>query len=382
MKHRVLHVIDHTGNGGAQVVLRNIVRSLKNQFSFAIAVLGNPGKYSDMYEALGIRVLTFANQGSRWNPSSFGRLFDTIRRDRFDLVHTHLLKASILGTIAARWTGRRAIVHDHSGVYPQTLKYHISNGLVRHSYIYAYRYAVSQCDRLLVLTQGDVRSYLDLYGIDPHKITVLPNGVDLVEFSPPATHQKGGALRQELGLSAHTHLVVMVGRLDPKKDWMTFLQVAQQVQQESDHSCAFLIVGSGPEEQRLRTYVGTRMLERVFFLSNRDDIPSLLHQADVFLLTSQRESFGISLLEAMAAGCPVVATRTNGPESILTDGGNGLLAEVGDVHGLASHVIHLLRDKALSQRLAYSARQTVLNHYSLETVATRMAGVYHEVLKQ
>ncbi len=382
MKHRVLHVIDHTGSGGAQVVIRNMVRTLKDRFSFAVAVLGNPGKYSDAYEALGIPVLTLANQGNQWNPSSLGRLFDTIRRERFDLVHTHLLKASILGTIAAKWAGTRTILHDHSGVYPQTLKYHISNGLVRSSYTYAYRYAVSHCDKVLVLTQEDVRSYLELYSIDPHKITVLPNAVDLEEFSPPPEHQKGGSLHQELGLSAKTRLVVMVGRLDPKKDWLTFLHVARQVQQQSDQSCGFLIVGSGLEEQRLREYVSAHKLERVYFLGNRDDIPSMLHQADVFLLTSQRESFGIAVLEAMAAGCPVVATRSGGPESILTDGVDGLLAEVGDVHGLTNHVIQLLRDKTLRQRLAHSARQTVINRYSLENVATRTAGIYGEVLKQ
>ena len=84
----------------------------------------------------------------------------------------------------------------------------------------------------------------------------------------------------------------------------------------------------------------------------------------------------------MAAGCPIVATRSGGPESILTDGVDGLLADAGDVQGLTNHVIQLLRNKALGERLACGARQTVLNRYSVETVATRMADIYGEVLKQ
>jgi len=382
MKQRVLHVIDHTNSGGAQVVIRNMVRTLKDQFSFAVAVLGNSGMYSHAYEALDIPVFGLGTQGSQWNPSSVMNLVRTICRERFDLVHTHLFKANILGTIAAKWTARKTILHDHSGVYPQTLKYHISNGLVRSSYIYAYRYALSQCDQVLVYTQEDVRSYLELYSIDPHKITVLPNGVDLDEFSPLAKHKGGGPVRQELGLLPETDLVVMVARLIPKKDWLTFLQVAQQVQQQSDQFCGFLIVGSGQEEKRLREYVSAHRLEHVFFLGHRNDVPSLLQQADVFLLTSRHEPFGIVVVEAMAAGCPIVATRSGGPESILTDGVDGLLGDAGDVQGLTNHVIQLLRNKALGERLACGARQTVLNRYSAETVATRMAFIYEEVLNQ
>ncbi len=379
---RVLHVIDHTDSGGAQVVVLNLLRALKDAFSFAVAVLGKSGQFTHEYKLLDIPLFALGNGAGRWNPKPVTSLIDTIRRGRFDLVHTHLFKSNILGTLAARWAGTNTILHDHSGVYPHTLKYHFSNALSIHSYIYAYRYALSQCDRVLVLTPEDVRSYLDFYSLESNKTTLLPNGVDLTMFSVGTERRGGNCLRQELGLSAESTLVTMVGRLDPVKDWLTFLRVAQQVQRQSDQSCGFLIVGSGSEEQRLREYVSAHKLERVFFLGNRDDIPSLLHQSDVFLLTSQRESFGIAVLEAMAAGCPVVVTRSNGPESILTDGVDGLLAEVGDVHGLTNQVIQLLHDKALGQKLAYNARQTVLNRYSLETVATRIAGVYGEVLKQ
>ncbi len=379
---RVLHVIDHTDSGGAQVVVLNLLRALKDAFSFAVAVLGKSGQFSHEYKLLGIPLFTLGNGAGRWNPKPVTSLINTIRRGRFDLVHTHLFKSNILGTLAARWVGTNTILHDHSGVYPDTLKYYFSSALSIHSYIYAYRYALSQCDRVLVLTPEDVRSYLDIYSVDSDKTTLLPNAVDLTKFPLSTERRRGNCLRQELGLCAESTLVIMVGRLDPEKDWLTFLQVARQVQQQSDQSCGFLIVGSGQEEKRLREYVSAHRLEHVFFLGYRNDVPSLLQQADVFLLTSRYEPFGIVVLEAMAAGCPVVVIRSNGPESILTDGVDGLLAEVGDIHGLTNQVIQLLHDKALGQKLAYNARQTVLNRYSLETLATRIAGVYGEVLKQ
>src|SRR2546429_3066942 len=121
MKQRILHVIDHTNSGGAQVVIHYLVRALKESFSFAIAVLGVAGQFSDAYESLGIPVFTLGHRGGRWNPLPIVRLADIIRRERFDLVHTHLFKASILGTVASKWVGSRTILHDHSGVYPQAL---------------------------------------------------------------------------------------------------------------------------------------------------------------------------------------------------------------------------------------------------------------------
>src|SRR2546425_8357643 len=234
MKQRILHVIDHTGSGGAQVVIHYLVRALKDRFSFAVAVLGEVGQFSDAYESLGIPVFTLGNRGGRWNPLPVVGLVGLIRRERFALVHTQLFKSHILGTIAAKWAGSRIILHDQSGVYPQDLlKYCFSNGLISRSYIYAYRYALNQCDRVLVLTSRDLRSYLKFYPLDPQKITVLPNAVDLNEFSPSAEQRGDRSLRQELGLSVNTRLIVMVARLHPMKDWLTFLQVAQQVRQQS-----------------------------------------------------------------------------------------------------------------------------------------------------
>ena len=153
----------------------------------------------------------------------------------------------------------------------------------------------------------------------------------------------------------------------------------KQVQEKFKKSCLFLVVGSGPEEQKLRSYVESHRIQNVMFLGYRKDIPHVLHNSDIFLLTSTHESFGIVILEAMACGCPVVATRSSGPASILEDGVDGLLSEVGDVQGLTNHVLRLLKDEEFAQKIAQNARQKIMDKYNLELFSSRVESIYEEI---
>jgi glycosyltransferase involved in cell wall biosynthesis len=374
MKQRVLHVIDHTGSGGAQVVAGYLLRALRDRYSCGVAVLGAAGHFSDDYARLGVPVTHLGSAGGRWNPLSISKLVEVIKRGRYDLVHTHLFKSNILGIVAARMAGARSILHDHTGVYPQSLEQYFANPLLRHSYYAAHRRALGWCDRAIVLTPQMQGAYVRHYPAHARKVAVVPNAVD----SSAGVTGPAGDVRAELGLPAGTRLVAMVGRLDPEKDWDTFLTTAQLVRRQA--GCAFLAIGSGPEEQRLRGDAGRRQLERVFFLGYRQDVQALLRQVDVFVLTSRREAFGLVLLEAMQAGCAVVATRSGGPEAIVADGVNGLLAAIGDAPAIARGVTRLLQDDELRARLCDAARRSVIERYSLEVVADRVSDLYQDIL--
>jgi glycosyltransferase involved in cell wall biosynthesis len=382
MKHRILQVIDQTGPGGAQVVVENLIRTLRSDYGFGVAVLGASGHYSDAYEALGFPVYELGGRFARWNPFPLRRLAEIVQRERYELIHAHLFKSYILGTIAGMQTATKTILHEHWGVNSHSLKElpYFSNALLRHGYVSAYRYALNHCDRVIALTPQMSQSYADYYSIEPAKITVLPNAVAVSQFSEPGTLPGAASIREEIGVPKETRLVLMVARLHPQKDWWTFLKVAEQVQKARAVPAAFLVVGSGSEESRLRDYASTRKLSNLYFLGHRSDVPRLLHQADLFLLTSRYEALPVAVLEAMAAGCPIVATRSGGPEYVVTDGVDGLLAEVGNVQHLVSHVMRLLDDDVLRQRLAQRGQQTVSDHYSLEAVSARMAEIYNEIL--
>lgn len=383
MKAHILYVIDHTESGGTQVHLGRIMPWLKSQFELSIAVLGRSGPYSQQYAELGIPVSILGGEARRWDAAPAFGLVELIRRQCIDLMHALLFKSYVLGALAAHWTGCKLILHDQSSVYPQALarlSNYFPNRAALSAYLCAYRYALSRCDRVLVLTEEDARGYLDSYHIPREKILVVPNAIDVDEFSALGESGCGSGILNELGLPSGTKLVAMVARLCPEKDWLTFLRVAQAVNARLPGAVAFLIVGEGPMEQELREFAAEAGIANVFFLGFRRDVAALLRQTDVFVLTSRHEPFGIVMLEAMAAGCPVVATRCAGPMAILTDGVDGLLSGVGDTEGLATHVINLLQDTALRRRLIQNARHTVTRRYGIEAVAESLAAIYREVL--
>ncbi|MGB8646417.1 MAG: glycosyltransferase family 4 protein [Anaerolineae bacterium] len=380
MPNRILHVIDHTDSGGAQVLLYYLILALKDRFSFTVAVIGKSGRFTQMYRDLGVPVILLDELGSRWSPLPLITLTAELARHRYDLIHNHLFKASILGMVSSRLSGCKCIVHDHTGIYPESLKYIISNPIVRYIYLIAYSALLNRVSQVIVLTSGMQQAYLENYRIDPRKITLLPNAIDIRAFERPDRNNCAEELCKTLGLSTQTKLVTMIGRLDPEKDWQTFLGVARLVTTQFGMPCAFLVVGSGSQDRELRTRVRAEGLDRVIFLGYREDIPDLLSQSDVFLLTSRREPFGIVLLEAMAAGCPIVATRSGGPESILTNGVDALLADVGDVQGLAEIVMRILEDTDLARELATRARRKVLEHYSQDVFMEKMVAMYRDVI--
>jgi len=381
MRPKILHVIDHTEEGGAQVVVRQLIENLGKEFAFSVAVLGRPGRFSEVYQRLGVRVFEIGHGRSRWNLSSIIELVQIIRTGGYDLVHTHLLKSSILGTMAARCASRKVLLHDHSSVSPELMKLCFRSLPLRYIYLLLYRLALQFCHQAIVLTPAAKTFSHRHFFIDLNKIIVVPNGVDCRQVSD-LKEDVGGSIRAALGLTPETRVVVMVGRLEPEKDWMTFLKVARYVPKLTDVNCAFLVIGVGSQERHLRTFTVENKLNQVYFLGYQEDIFRLLSGADVFLLTSNFEPFGIVVLEAMLIGCPIVATRSGGPDSILTHEFNGLLAEVGDFEALAKDVVRLIQDHQLRRDLVQNARKTVAQFYTTENFSTCMADAYKEVLQQ
>jgi N-acetyl-alpha-D-glucosaminyl L-malate synthase BshA len=143
------------------------------------------------------------------------------------------------------------------------------------------------------------------------------------------------------------------------------------------------LVGDGPEHERIRGLVRAAGLDEwVQFLGERTDLPSVLCGADLFLLPSETESFGLAALEAMSCGVPVIASRVGGVPEVVIDGETGLLAPVGDVAAMAAHVVRLLADAPLRARLGAAGRRRAETAFPLEATVGRYEALYRRLLER
>jgi len=230
--------------------------------------------------------------------------------------------------------------------------------------------AVSRAVRDNLVIQG---------GLDPAKVRIVANGVDVAAIDAA---RPGKAVRRELGLPEGVPVIGLVGRLDHwgKGHRELFTAMARLRERHPVHA---LIVGSGRREAEVQELAASLGLAgAVHFLGLRRDVPDLLSAMDILVLPSHTEGFGLALVEAMAAGLPVIATSVGALPEVVTEGENGLLIPPRDAGALAGALERLLSDPALAQRLGANARTHVREHFSLDRLGQEINKIYGELVEK
>jgi glycosyltransferase involved in cell wall biosynthesis len=268
---------------------------------------------------------------------------------RADVVHLHAAKAGFLGRLACALRGRtdRCLFTPHAWSF-----------WARRGYVAAERLAARWCRHLLVVSEAERAAGLAVGVGSPEQYRVILNGIDLERFAAPWRPVPGR--------------VVSIARLAPQKRPDLLVRAFRRVE-----DAELLLVGDGPlrpEIERLVLRLG--LGERVRVLGNRSDVPALLAEAACVVLASDYEGCPLTVLEAMAAGVPVVATRVGGVPELIDDGRTGLLVEPGDESALAAAI-----GRALAARdgLGVAAREEAHRRFSRERMAAEIAELYEEV---
>jgi glycosyltransferase involved in cell wall biosynthesis len=241
------------------------------------------------------------------------------------------------------------------------------------------RFLARFSDLSLAVSQG-VKDYLvSEIGLDPDKIRVVPNGVDIAAIDAA---RPGPEVRRELGLPQEAPVIGLVGRLDHwgKGHKELFDAVASLKER---YPIRALIVGGGRREDEIKQLAADLGLaEQVHFLGSRRDVPDLLRAMDIFVLPSYSEGVSLALLEAMAAGLPVIASVVGGLPEVVRHGENGLLIPPRDVDALAAALERLLADPEYAQHLGETARREAREKFSLERLGREVNEIYGEVVEK
>jgi glycosyltransferase involved in cell wall biosynthesis len=380
---QVVKFLTTFGVGGTEKQVANLTKRMdRRAFDLSFACMNRWGELiQEIEDHQGIEVSEYPLE-SLYELNAFRqqwRFAKALRRDRTQILHSYNFYANMFSLPAAKLAGVPCIVASirDMGIYLSPMK------------LQAQKLVCRLADRIVV-NAGAIRDWLVEQGYPAEKIVVIRNGVDTSRF---VARNDGAALRRELDIPMGVPLVVMLARLNPTKGIDCFFEAAAKIH-ERHPDAHFLVVG----ECYIRNAEGEIVVDSVYrrelqgrvtslgladwvhFTGLRKDVPQVLAAATVSVLPSLSEGISNTLLESMAAGAPVVATRVGGTPEVIRGGEHGLLVSPGDPQVVADAILAVLDDPALAARLSANGRRRVKDEFSFEAVVRRTEELYRELL--
>ena len=335
------------------------------------------GNLLDLAAAKGVDCLQLVALGRDIRPLSdvraLWRLCRILRQFRPHIVHTHTAKAGVLGRVAARLAGVPVVVHTYHGHVLRSYFGPLRNALFR-----ALERALGQAsDALVAVSQSVKDDLVDLGVAEAAKIRVVPLGLELAGLTRALPR---GRLRAQSGVAEGAPLVGIVGRLAPIKDLPTFLLAAALVRRSAPE-VRFAIVGDGEERPALEAEVLRLGLQDVVhFHGWHRDMSGVYGDLDLVVNCSRNEGTPVALIEALAAGRPVIATRVGGTPDLLARGDNGILVPPGDPESLAAAIEGVLRAPDAARARAACGRAYVLRQHCADRLVDDVDQLYRQLL--
>jgi glycosyltransferase involved in cell wall biosynthesis len=376
---RIAHIT--TVDGTLRFILLGQLRRLRDE-GFEVSAISAPGPYRKDLERARVRHIPWNNATRTWDPKAdvraFVELLSILRRERFELVHTHTPKAGVMGRIAGRLAGVPVVVSSIHGFYalpedPATKRIPV---------LALERIAALFSDVELYDSAEDLGWARRMRLVRGAKGRFLGNGVDVQRFDPSAVPgERLGQLRRRLGIEEGTLVVGAVGRLVVEKGFREFFAAARDIRRSLPET-RFIALGASDTQKN--DAIGTAEIERaredVIFTGWVDDVRDFLALMDVFVLPSWREGQPVSVIEAAAMAKPMVVTDIRGCREVVRDGVEGLLVPPRDGEQLQQAIIHLLRDRNLREELGEAARRRAVEHFDETKIAEKLLALYRTLL--
>lgn len=367
-KISVCHLLPALPAHGAEQLLLDIVRHMdRDRITLSVCLISEMGPLVREFEAIGIPVY-FLPKRSRNDLSVIFRLAALWKKNRFDLIHTHLFTADLWGRLAGLLSWVPIVSTSHTTSDPN----------IGHLGRWLDRILDRRNNAVICVSKAVLKYRIHEAGFDPKKIHLIENGIDLDRFRETASK---GEMETRLGLPLGRRWAVIVGRLVPLKGHR-FLIEALSLLTKDFAQLGLLVVGDGEEEKSLRALTEALGLsERVVFLGLRRDIPDILGISEVLVLPSSREGLPIVLLEAMAASLPVVVTPVGGIPEVVMEGKTGIFVKQ-EPGSIAQALRWIFENFDSARTMGKNARLLIEERYDIRTVAGRYESLYRAILSK
>ena len=361
----ILHTIDTTGPGGAETVFIDLVTGLPQDKYRAVVVIRGKGWVYDELCRRGVQPVLLPAAGS-FNVRYLFSLARLVREARVDLIQSHLLGANVYCSLAGMITRRPVVATFHGTV-----------DIGENERFKALKFgAINRGAGCIVAVSNSLKSHL--LGRTPlraEKTSVIYNGIRVEDFQLP----RSGALRRQFGWADDDFIVGSLGNIRTAKGYDVLLRAAANLK-GGDRVFRFVIAGHGTPGGLYDELLGMRealgLQEHLHFIGFSDKPAEFLSGLDLFLLSSTSEGFSIATIQALAAGLPVVVTRSGGPEEIVTHGENGWIVDAGDHMAIAGAIGRLAADPGLCASLAASGRKHANESFDIDAMLTAYEKVY------
>ena len=376
---KIMHIITRLDRGGSADLVLKLAAAQRERGREVAVISGRTvdpvADCQEYHRQTGIKIEFIDCLQREINPwldlQALWRLFRLLRQRRPEIVHLHTAKAGFVGRLAARAAGLKGVVYTTHG--------HIFHGYfnrLKTAIFIRMEQLAAACGGLITtLSEMEKQDFVCRRIAPAAQIIPVPNGLDLAPFSAA----QRGNVRREIGLDDETPVVAWVGRFEPVKGPEIFLQVCRQLHRQYGSRLKALMAGDGALNEKIHQERELLGLNDFLLLPGfRQDIVFLFTDLDLLVVTSINEGFGMVILEAMAAGKPVVAHDVGGIAELVVDGETGFLVPAGDVDAICSRLDQLLNDRELYEAMSQAARRQA-TAYSLSAMADRFEAIYQQV---
>jgi glycosyltransferase involved in cell wall biosynthesis len=392
---RILRILNRLAIGGPLLNASYLTKYMAPEFETMLVVGEREDHEKDasfVTDALGIQPVFIPEMGRSVDPRkdymAYKKMKKLIADFRPDIVHSHAAKPGAIGRMAARAMNVPVIVHTY-------------HGHVFHSYFHPLKTKIfinierrlgKKTDAIIAISQQQKKELTVDFNIAPeNKFRVVPLGLDLDKFQVDR-QEKRQAFRSSFGIKEDEVVLTITGRLVPIKNQVLFLEGVKHLLQNSRQRIKAFIVGDGEtrkllEEKARQLGIGfTTEKDRkhdqpLVFTSWRSDIDYINAGSDIVVLTSFNEGTPVSLIEAQAAGKPVVSTRVGGIEDVVKDNETGLLSDINDTATFAENLLKMAENKELRCKFGKAGEEYVTTRYSYRRLVKDMSNLYNELLR-